>query len=47
MVRESFRQIRCLLPAVDLNVIARRSASSAESEIIRHALRSAFIKLGG
>lgn len=47
IVRESFRQIRSLLPAVDLNVIARRNASTAESEVIRHELRSAFIKLGG
>lgn len=46
LVREFFRQQRTLLPAVDLNVIARRQAADTSTAVLIDELKRAFQQIG-
>ena len=45
-VRETFRHNKCLLPAVDLNVIARSEAAAMDFTNLKQQLLKAFIHIG-
>ena len=45
-VRETFRHNKCLLPAVDLNVIARSGAATMDFPALQQELLKAFRHIG-
>nr|WP_275938119.1 ribonuclease P protein component [Oryzomonas sagensis] len=44
--RETFRQMRLLLPCVDLNVVARRESAMMDFGAVRRELEKAFRHIG-
>ncbi|QEM69915.1 ribonuclease P protein component [Geobacter sp. FeAm09] len=44
--RETFRQVRLLLPCVDLNVVARRESAAMDFGAVRRELEKAFRHIG-
>jgi ribonuclease P protein component len=45
-IRESFRQMRLLLPGVDINVVARRDSATMDFRTVRRELEKAFRHIG-
>lgn len=45
-IRESFRQMRLLLPGVDINVVARRDSATMDFRAVQRELEKAFRHIG-
>jgi ribonuclease P protein component len=45
-IRESFRQMRLLLPCVDINVVARRDSAAMDCRTVQRELEKAFRHIG-